>query len=124
MAVVGHGLADAVCQEPSRAIGAHAEVTHELMGGNALLTRRHQVNGEQPLMQRNVRTLHNGSGAAGELAPAIVAEKHAGLLALFHAAHDERSAEWAGDAIRPARGFDMLAGGVFVVKAGGSQIGH
>jgi len=66
--------------EPSGAIGAKFEVAHELMGRNALLARCHEVQGQEPLAKRDVRSFHDGAGAAGELVPAVTAEEHAGWV--------------------------------------------
>ncbi len=125
MAVIGHGFANAMREKPSRAVGAEAEVSHELMRRNAFLAGRHQMNSEQPLMQRDVRALHNRASAAGEFVAAIVAQEHTGLRLAFHAADVERPAMRAVHiAVRPARGFDVRAGSVFVMEARGGKIGH
>jgi len=83
------------------------------------------MDSEKPLMQRNVRALHHRASAARELVAAVVAQEHAGLRLPAHAANGERSAMRASNgAIRPARGLDMLAGGVFVMEAGFGKANH
>lgn len=124
VAVIGHGFADAMRQKPRRAVGAEAEVPHQLMRRNALLAGRHKVDGEQPLVQRDVRAFHDRASAAGELVAAIVAQEHSGLCLAFHAADVDRSAMRAGHTIGPARGFDMRSGGVFVMEAVCGKVCH
>ena len=94
------------------------------MRAHALLGRGHQMDREQPLVQRDVRPLHHRAGAAGELVAAVVAKEITSLRLAGHPVNVERPAMRAVDAIGPARSFDMLAGGVFVVKAGFGKAGH
>lgn len=83
------------------------------------------MDGEQPFMERHMRALHDGSSAASEFAAAFVAEEHTGLRLTGHAADLVGTAMGAShEAAGPARGFDMLAGGVFVMKAGFGKVGH
>lgn len=82
------------------------------------------MNGEQPLMQWDMRALHDGAGAASEFVPAVIAKEITGLSSPGHLMDSEGTAVRAVHAMRPARGFDMLAGGVFIVKAGSGQISH
>jgi hypothetical protein len=102
-----HCFADAVAEEPSGLVG-NAEHTLHLLGAHALLGRGHDVSGEQPLVQRNVRTLHDSASADGELVAAVIAEEHTGLGLARHAADANRTTVRADRlAIGPARSFDM-----------------
>ena len=44
-----------------------------------------QVDRQQPFMNRDMRALHDGAGAGGELVAAIVAQEHSGLRFAAHA---------------------------------------
>src|SRR5271154_5706885 len=89
-------------QKPCGSVRAKAKIAHELMRGEAFLARSHQVNGEQPSVQRDVRPLHHRASAAGELVSAVAAKKITGLRLAGHAHDIEGTAMRANDAIRPA----------------------
>ena len=75
------------------------------------------MRGEQPLVQRDVRTLHHRAGSDGELVAAIVAEEHASLGLAAHAADVGRATMRAVRLfIRPARQEDVALGGFLVVE--------
>src|SRR3954447_8800013 len=67
-----HRLADAMRHEPSRLV-AKAQHTVELVGAGPLLARGHQVRGQEPLVQRDVRALEDGADRGRELATALPA---------------------------------------------------
>ncbi len=68
-------------------------------------------------MKRNVRTLHNRSGANRELVAAVIAEVHTGLRLPAHDTGAGRSTVRASRfAVRPARRGDVRQCLVFVVE--------
>lgn len=86
------------------------------MGADALLGRGHEECCQQPLVKRNLGTLKDSANSYSELLTAIAALVEAGavlgalqLLALFGAA-----TVGAEHTVSPTRGFEMLAGNVFV----------
>ena len=80
-----HCFADTVSQEPSGTVRAEPKGTHKLMGADALLAGGHEVKAENPLVQGNVATLHDGSDRHGEGLTAFVALIQARTVALaFH----------------------------------------
>lgn len=78
----------------------------------------HQVSGDQPLMQRNVRALHNGASAHGPLFTAIVVQDHTGLRFTTYAANANRTTTRASGLAIPTRRFDMSDGFGFVAEDG------
>src|SRR5437868_1406345 len=78
---------------------------------------------QQPFMNRDMRTLHHGASAAGELLAAIVAEEVPGLRLALHTVNLEGAAMRARYFSRPAGGFQMGNGGGFVSELWGGQIG-
>lgn len=79
-----HCLADAVAEEPSGFVGDAQHALH-LLGAHALFGRGHEVRCEEPLVKRNVRTLHNRAGSHGELLATHIAKEHASLGLAAHA---------------------------------------
>src|SRR5665213_2122490 len=69
---VPHGFTDTVRQEPSRLV-LNFQNAVKLMGANALLAGRQQVNGLQALVQRDMGTLEYSANPHRELLPAAVA---------------------------------------------------
>src|SRR5262249_41506959 len=116
-----HRVAHAVRHEP-RGLVADAEVTVKLMRADALLARRHQVQAEQPLRERNPRILEHGADRHGELFTARTALVEALTSRLL--ARGLRSqlvgvsaaAVRASSAVRPAPLLDQLAGGVLIAE--------
>src|SRR5271165_2303432 len=66
-----HALANAMGHKPSGLIGAEAEHTEQLMRAHALLRRGKQVRRQEPLVQRNMRTLIKRSRANSEFLAAL-----------------------------------------------------
>src|SRR5438270_12578704 len=60
-------VAYAVSHEPRALILFNVQVPHELMRADALLTRKHQVNRQQPFVKRDVRILKDALDRDGEL---------------------------------------------------------
>lgn len=119
----GEGFADAVRHEPSRFVG-HAEHPVELVARHSLFGGAEKMRSENPLMERNLGTLKHGSHGHRVLLAAMPAEQDASpvRLALKAALAIRATAMRAYRAIRPAEGFQMLSGGLFVVKALGSEV--
>ena len=69
-AVVAHSLADAVAEVPRRPVGTDAEHLLHLVGADALLRDAHQVDGEEPLLQRQVSVVHDRPSRHRELVAA------------------------------------------------------
>ena len=67
--VVTHGLADTVTEIPRRAEG-NAERAPHLAGRYAFFGLAHQVDGEEPLSERQVGIVHDGTARYGELVAA------------------------------------------------------
>src|SRR5436190_16476234 len=83
------------------------------------------MRGEEPFMERDMRTLENRSGANRELNAAIVAEKHPGLRLAGHAMDVEQAAKRAVDLIRPAISLHVRRSLGFIVKNWISEVdGH
>ena len=74
------------------------------MCAHALLGSREQVDRQQPFVNRDMRALHDGAGAASELVAAVIAEEITGLRFAAHAADVDRTAMRAVDAIGPTAG--------------------
>ena len=126
---IAHCFADTVSEEPS---GFHAarEKALNLAGRNALLARTHKVDDLQPKVQRQVRTLEDGSLPNGELPLAFVATVKAKAarftLHLMNALRVSVAAMRASRDMRPQRALDIRKSGDFVIEAGivESGIGH
>src|SRR5665213_300881 len=117
-----HRFADAMRHEPSGLVG-NPQHPVKLVGADALLRRSHEVRGEQPLVQRDMRPLKNRARPDREFAPAIVAKKHSCLRLSAHLAALVRSAERAIQALTPTRGLHMLYGLGFVIENRVREIG-
>jgi hypothetical protein len=117
-AIVAHSLTDAMRQKP-RALVGHTQHAVQLMGAHALLAGAEKVNGQEPLMDRDMAALHHRARAARELVAAIVAEEVASLGLAFHAVDALRTAMRASDLIGPARSLQMGNRGFFVGELGG-----
>src|ERR1700686_1202670 len=110
--------------EPSGTVGAKAEHSPKLMGAHALLGSAHEVGSEQPLVQRDMRTLIQRAhgGCEGLLTGAALVEAGARALALEFGGLVDGAAMRADRAIRPAKGFEMLPGCIFVSENRVSKI--
>ena len=96
----------------------------ELMGGNALLARRHQVRRQKPFVQGDMGPLENRARADREFVPAIVAHEHPGLRLAAHLVNVVAAAKRAGDTPFGQRSvFHMLYGLGFVGENRVRQIG-
>ena len=115
-AIRAHGFANAVAHEP-RGLESDAKGAVELVRADALLAARHQVEGLQPEVQRNVALLEDGADGHPELAAAGIAlvEAEAGGLALEPGDAMPGAAVWAHGAVRPDLGFYPGVGGLFVL---------
>src|SRR5262249_2501440 len=91
---------------------------HALLGGTE------KVNSEQPLMNGDMRALHDGAGAASELVAASIALEITGLRLASHPGHLNRSAVRAERGIRPTGFLQMGDCGFFVGEFGGVNVGH
>ena len=70
--IVAHGLADAMAEEPSRLAG-DPERPLQLLGAHALLGLAHEVDGGEPLAEREMAAMHDRSGRHGEAMPTALA---------------------------------------------------
>jgi hypothetical protein len=121
---LAHGLADAVRHEPSGLVG-YVKHAVQLMRTHAFLGRGHQMERQNPLVQRDVRALKQRADRHRELLAAVAAVERPSSIALaFKALHVGRAAVRAPRTIGPAQLFQMLAGVVFVVKDRIGQVGH
>ncbi len=97
----------------------------ELVRRDALLARVHQVVGQHPLVQRDVRTLEHRPDRHRELTMAVVALKQAlAVRGTFKARDLHGAAVRAGRAVGPAHAFQMSASRVLVVEDGVREINH
>ena len=120
-----HRFADAHGKEPRGLVGPETEVALQLERTDALLAGGHQVERKQPLVERDMRALHDGASAARELVAAVAAEEHTGLSFAAHTHRVERAAMRAVDlTIGPAGRLDMALGGGFVRENLAGQVGH
>lgn len=119
-----HSFADTVGHEPRGAVAAKAEHPMKLQGTNALLAGGHQVRGQQPFVQRNVRLLVKRAHGGCErlLASAAFVQTGAGALALKFCSFAQDATVVAYGAIGPAKAFEMGAGGFFVSEDRVGQI--
>lgn len=89
------------------------------MRRNALLRCGHEVEAQNPLRQRDLRTLDDGIDRYREGLLAIIAVDEAGPVALAsQPGHALGFAKRANGATRPADALKMRAGGVFVAENG------
>jgi len=65
-----HSFTDAMAKEPCGFIGDTKHTAH-LRSAHTLFGSGQKLNGQQPLIQRQVAALHNGASADGELVAAI-----------------------------------------------------
>ena len=103
---------------PSSAIGTEAERAIKLVSRHALFAGAKQVRRQQPLVQRDMRTLVHGTHGRCERLAAILAlvEARARRLALHQRGITDRAAMRADATICPAQRFKVEAGGVFIVE--------
>src|SRR5581483_552985 len=114
-----HSLTDAMAHEPRRFVGDRQHPVH-LMRRNALLARVHQMKGQNPLMKRNMRTLHDGADRNCEVLTASVALKQTRTVAFAIKALNgflvRIAAMRADRAFRPAQALHVGAGGILVME--------
>jgi len=122
-----HRLTDAMGKKPRGLVG---DLQHavQLVGGNALLAARQQVDRLQHLVQRDMRGLENRSNLHGERLPALATllQPKPGRLALqfVDAFGVSIAAVGANRTIRPKHAFQIRESGGFIVKVGLGQNGH
>ena len=114
--VILERLVDAVAQVPGGLL-RDPEVAPELHAGDALDAGRHQVDGERPLAEPEIRGLHDGSGLDREILPARPAPEWL-RLARRARLHVVGIAARAPDAVRPADRDDPLLSGLIGRKHG------
>jgi hypothetical protein len=123
---LAHRLADTMGHEPSRLVRDAEHAVH-LMARHAFLRSGQEVGSQEPLMQRDLGALENGSDRYRELLAAAVALVHARAMPLALKLRDllRLAAMLADRAMRPALSFQMLAGYVLVSEDRGSDVeGH
>src|SRR5665213_531535 len=76
---VTHGLTNAMAREPCRFVG-QPEHAMDLVGADALLAANHQMQDQQPLVERDMRALKHGADRDGELLLAALALVDAGAV--------------------------------------------
>src|SRR6185312_4145060 len=97
-------------------------------GAHAFLAGRHEVESENPFVERDFAVLHDGSDRDREGRVALLAPAHAGARAL--ASHERDAGQisvtamTAGRTIRPIEGFKMLAGFVGVGEDRVQKVAH
>src|SRR4051812_19052343 len=110
-------MADTMRHEPSSLVG-YAEHTVQLVRRHALFARDHKLKRQNPLVQRDVRSLEDRSYRDGELLSTAFALPQA--RALFLAAQSIRRADQAAmradRTIGPKLRFKPFAGGFGIVK--------
>jgi hypothetical protein len=104
-----HRFADTVAHEPGRLV-IELQGAVELVGAHALLAGVQEVEGHQPLVQRDMAALHDRAGGDREILAALLfgAPIPARLLERVGAAN--RAAMAANRPFRPAELFEPLAG--------------
>src|SRR4051812_46628902 len=95
------------------------------MAADALLGRAEQVESLEPLVERDVAALENGSDRHSErlLAVPALADTTTGALALQGIDAIGSTTMGADRPVRPQRRLDVGERGVFIVKGGGGKIG-
>src|ERR1700730_4109966 len=119
-----HALTDAMGHKPRRAVAAEAEHAPKLMGADALLAGGHEMSGEQPFVQRNVRTLIQRAHGRREwllTGPALV-QARSRRLAVQFGCFTNNAAMRAYRTIRPAQCLEMLASGGFIGENLGGEV--
>src|SRR5262249_2494381 len=98
-----HRLTDAVTQIPCGLI-TDVERAFHLVGRNAFLRLRHEVNSQEPFPERQMRIVKNSTRRDAKLIAAPVAVI---LLTVLHAVDLFRLAAWALYAVRPPESFQV-----------------
>lgn len=121
-----HRHADAMAHVPRGFVGAEAERAEDLQRADAFLARHHHMDDAEPILQRFVGVLEDGSDrhgeAIGRLVVAVVAlpvKVFGAVLAGFKAA-----ARAADNASRPAVLGQIRAAGVFIREVLGELVGR
>jgi len=106
-----HRGADAMAEEPSRAIGAKSKRALHLASGDALFALSHQVDRKEPFPDREMAVVKDRARRDGKLILTVIA---AILFAVFDGRNLIAFAARALDAFRPAKFGQVFAGLVFV----------
>lgn len=115
--VIPHRRADAMAEVP-RGLVRDSQRPLQLKGGHALLGLAHEVDGGEPLAERQVGVVHHGPGCDGELVAAGVAVE---LSASVYLVDVRGAAAEARHTVRPTQlrqQFAALCVGVIVVEEG------
>jgi len=104
----------------------HAQHAVELVGRHAFLARCHEVKGQKPLVQGNVRPLENRADRDRELTLAGIAVVKPGTMRLARnrACPFGFTTMGAESAFGPTQGFKVFPGCVLVVKNRIKKVGH
>ena len=117
---LSHGVADAMAKVPCGFVG-DPEASADLVRGNAFLGRTHEVNGQEPFRQRDMRILENGPDLDRVLllTGSTLAEARTGGLAGDLILALRGPAMRAGRAVRPNEAFDKGYGLGFIGEVWG-----
>ncbi len=111
--VVAHGRADAVAEMPRCLIRSDAERPLQLVRRQALAGFAHQVDGGEPLSQRQMRLVHNSASRHAEV---VAAAEAVPLAAPRDFGHVHVPAVGASHPVRPAEGFEVRTALVVTVE--------
>jgi len=113
---LAHSLADTVSHEPSGTIRAEAKHPPQLVSRNPLLAGAKQVRCEQPLVQRDMRALIDGTDRRGKRLLAVPAfvDARPGAFALQFGRVADHATMRAFGAVRPAQRLEMSPRGFLV----------
>jgi hypothetical protein len=119
-----HGLANAMRQKPRRLV-LNLQHAMKLVGADALLARRHEIDRLQHFRERQMRGLENRADLHSELLAAVgaLAKANARLAEVVVLSRDG-AAMRADRAFRPQNALKMGKSGGFVVKVWFRQNGH
>jgi hypothetical protein len=105
-------------QKPSRFI-VRAEQPVQFVGAETLLAGRHQLRGQSPLCERDMRTFHDGAHRDAERLATVLAVVNTWAKALALHLGDPRARHAAARAhgtAGPGEAFQMVASRVFIVE--------
>ena len=123
---VAHRLADTVAQEP-RALDRDAEHAVELVAADALLGSAQQMDGLEPLVQRDLALLEDRADLDGELLPAsgaLLRPNQPSRVAFERVGATDHATMGAHRAIRPKHTLDMLVSGLLALEMRGVEKGR
>ena len=107
-----HGRPDPVAQVPRRLVG-DANRSLDLVRADALLRLTNQVDGDEPLPERKVRVIEDGSrGNAESVAAPVTVE----LVPSLDLGDGQVPAPGATNFVGPAQLFEVLPAGIFVAE--------